>query len=76
MYLYWQKASQRAINVIFRSNYCRYCETLMEKSKSGKIGKLEHLSFCTRHKVHCSHNHDGSPQAHLRALFLLLLAAL
>ena len=48
----------------------------MEKSKSGKIGKLEHLSFCTGHKVDCSHNHDGSPPAHLGALLLLLLAAL
>ena len=57
-----EKATQRTINIIFKSNYCRYCETLMEKSKSGKIGKLEYLSFCTRHKVDCSHDHDGSPR--------------
>ena len=48
----------------------------MEKSISGKIGKLEHLSFCTRHEVDCSHNHDGSLQVQFGALFLLLLAAL
>ena len=58
------------IDIIFKSNYCRYWEMLMEKRKSGKTDKLEYLSLCTKHEVDCFHNHDGSPQIRLRALFL------
>ena len=33
-----EKATERTINIIFKSNYCRYCETLMEKKV--KVEKL------------------------------------
>ena len=62
--------TSQVIDIIFKSNYCRYCETLMEKRKSGKIDELEYLSLCTKHEVDCFHNHDGSPQVRLPALFL------
>ena len=37
--------TSQVIDIIFKSNYCRYCETLMEKRKSGKIDKREYLSL-------------------------------
>ena len=61
--------TSQVIDIIFKSNYCNYCETLMEKRKSGKIDELEYLSLYTEHEVDCFHNHDRSPQVRLRALF-------
>ena len=35
----------QVIDIIFKSNYYRYCETLIEKRKSGKIDELQYLSL-------------------------------
>ena len=52
--------TSQVIDVIFKSNYCRYYETLMVKGKSGKIDELEYLSLYTKHELDCFCNHDGS----------------
>lgn len=57
--------TSQVIDIIFKSNCCRYCQTLMEKRKSGKIDELEPLSLYTKYEVDCFHNHDESPQIHL-----------
>ena len=54
----------------FKSNYCRYFETLMEKRKSENIDEIEYLLLYTKLKVDCVHNLDESPWVRLRALFL------
>ena len=37
--------TSQVIDIIFKIKYCRYCETLMEKRKSGKIDELVYLSL-------------------------------
>ena len=62
--------TSQVIDLIFKSNYCHYCEMVIAKRKSGKIDKVEYLSLYTKHNVDCFNNHNGSPQVHLQALFL------
>lgn len=54
--------TSQVIDIIFKSNFCRYCEKLLEKRKNGDIDELEYLTLYTNHEPECFHNHEGSPQ--------------
>ena len=54
--------SSQVIDIVFKSNYCRYCEILLEKRKNCVIDELEYLTLYTQHEPECFHNHDGSPR--------------
>ena len=41
--------TSQVIDVIFKSNFCRYCENLLEKWKNGDIDELNYLTLYTNH---------------------------